>query len=39
MKELGLSNTRKLVRLVEDGSFLKAENTAAPSMTAADYFR
>ena len=38
-RELGLSNTRKLVRLVEDGFFLKAENTEVPSMTAADYFR
>lgn len=38
-KELGLSNTRKLVRLVEDGFFLKAENTEVSSMIAADYFR
>lgn len=27
------------VRLVEDGFFLKAENTEAPTMTAADYFK
>jgi hypothetical protein len=37
-KELGKDRTRKLVRLVEDGFFLKAENTEVSSMTAADYF-
>ena len=38
-KELGKDRTRKLVRLVEDGFFLKAENTEVSSMTAADYFQ
>ena len=38
-KELGKVRTRKLVRLVEDGFFLKAENTEVSSMTAADYFQ
>jgi hypothetical protein len=38
-KELGRDRTWKLVRLVEDGFFLKAENTEVSSMTAADYFR
>jgi hypothetical protein len=38
-KELGKDKTGKLVRLVEDGFFLKAENTEVSSMTAADYFR
>jgi len=37
--ELGKDRTRKLVRLVEDGFFLKAENTEVSSMTAADYFQ
>ena len=38
-KELGKDRTRKLVRLVEDGFFLKKENTEVSSMTAADYFQ
>ena len=38
-KELGKDRTWKLVRLVEDGFFLKAENTEVSSMTAADYFQ
>ena len=38
-KELGKDRTRKLVRLIEDGFFLKAENTEVSSMTAADYFQ
>ena len=36
--ELGKGRARKLVRLVEDGFFLRAENTEVSSMTAADYF-
>jgi hypothetical protein len=38
-KELGEAGTRRLVRMVEDGFFLKTKNTEVPSMTAADYFR
>lgn len=38
-KELGKAGTRKLVRLVEDGYFLKTENTEVPTITAADYFQ
>jgi len=38
-KELGKDRTLKLVRLVEDGFFLKAENTEVSSMTADDYFQ
>ena len=38
-KELGKDRTRKLVRLVEDGFFLKVENTEVSSMTAAAYFQ
>ena len=38
-KELGKDRTWKLVRLVEDGFFLKAENTEVSSMTASDYFQ
>jgi len=38
-KELGKDRTRKLVRLIEDGFFFKAENTEVSSMTAADYFQ
>jgi hypothetical protein len=38
-KELGKGRTWKLVRLVEDGFFLKTENTKASSRTADDYFR
>jgi hypothetical protein len=37
-KELGKAGTRKLVRLIEGGFFLRAENTEVSSMTAADYF-
>ncbi len=38
-KELGKGRTWKLVRLVEDGFFLKTENTKVSSMTADDYFQ
>ena len=38
-EELGKDRTTKLVRLVEDGFFFKAENTEVSSMTAADYFQ
>lgn len=38
-KELGKGRTRKLVRLVEDGFFLKKDNTEVSSMTADDYFQ
>ena len=38
-KELGKVRTRKLVHLVENGFFLRAENTEAMSMTATDYFQ
>ena len=37
-KEVGEKNTWKLVDLVENGFFLNAGNTIAPSLTAADYF-
>ena len=37
-KELGVKSTMAFVRLVEDGFFLKAENTEVQTMTAADYF-
>jgi hypothetical protein len=37
-KELGKAKTRKLLRLIEEGFFLSAENTEVSSMTAADYF-
>jgi hypothetical protein len=38
-KELGKAGTRTFVRLVEQGFFMRAENTGIPSMTAADYFQ
>jgi len=38
-RELGKDKTSKLVLLIEDGFFLKAENTVVSSMTAEDYFR
>ena len=38
-RELGIHRTRKFVRLVEEGFFLKAGNTEVPSMTASDYFK
>jgi hypothetical protein len=38
-KEIGKSRSLKLVRLIEDGFFLRAENTEISSMTAADYFK
>lgn len=38
-KELGKGRAWKLVRLVEDGFFLKTENTEVSSMTADDYFQ
>lgn len=37
-RELGKHRALRLVRLVEDGFFLKAENMEVPSMTASDYF-
>ncbi len=37
-KELGIANTKRLVRLVEEGYFLKSENTEITSMTANDFF-
>ena len=38
-KELGSKKTLQMVHLVEDGFFLKPENTEVGSMTAADYFQ
>jgi hypothetical protein len=38
-KELGKARTRKLIRLVEQGFFMREENTVRASMTAADYFQ
>ncbi len=38
-KELGKARTRKLVRLIEEGFFLRTDNTEVSSMTAADYFQ
>lgn len=38
-KELGKARTWKLVRLIEEGFFLRAENTEVSSLTAADYFK
>jgi hypothetical protein len=38
-RELGMHRTRKFVHLVEEGFFLKADNTEVSSMTAADYFK
>lgn len=37
-RELGKARTGKLVRLVEDGFFMKSENTEVTSMTAVNYF-
>ncbi len=37
-RELGKQKTRQFVRLVEDGFFLKEENSLKTGMTAADYF-
>ncbi len=37
-RELGKIRTRKLVRLVENGFFLKNDNTEVATMTANDYF-
>ena len=37
-RELGKKRTRKFVRLVEDGFFIKEENSLNTVMTAADYF-
>ncbi len=37
-KELGKAGTARFARLMEDGYFVKTENTQVPSMTAADYF-
>lgn len=37
-KDLGKDKTRKLMRLIEDGFFLKDEDLVVSSMTAADYF-
>jgi hypothetical protein len=38
-KELGRTGTRKFVNLVEQGYFMKSENTEVSSMTASDYFQ
>ena len=38
-KELGKKKASKLIRLIEDGFFLKVENTEVPAMTADDYFQ
>jgi hypothetical protein len=38
-KELGKDKTWKMVSLVEDGFFLKSENTGVSSLAASDYFR
>ncbi len=38
-KELGKKKARKMVDLVEDGFFVKADNTEVSTMTAEDYFR
>jgi hypothetical protein len=38
-KELGRAGTRKFVNLVEQGYFMKSENTEVSSMTASDYFK
>ncbi len=37
-KDLGKAKSRKFIRLVEDGYFLKEKNTTVESMTAKDYF-
>ena len=37
--ELGSKKTLQMIHLVEDGFFLKSENTEVGSMTAADYFQ
>ncbi|MCX5880543.1 MAG: hypothetical protein NTU74_01625 [Deltaproteobacteria bacterium] len=37
--ELGMEKTLEFVHLVEDGFFLKEENTEASTMTADDYFK
>ena len=37
--DLGMNGTTAFVRLVEEGFFLKAENTESPTMTAVDYFK
>lgn len=37
-KELGKMRTRQMIRLVEDGFFMRSENTEIPTMTATDYF-
>ena len=37
-RELGKGRTSKLVRLVEDGFFLRSENAEVSSITAADCF-
>jgi hypothetical protein len=37
-KELGKDKTWKVVRLIEDGFFLKAENTEVSSLTVDEYF-
>ncbi len=37
--DLGMNGTTAFVRLVEEGYFLKVENTESPTMTAADYFK
>ncbi len=37
-RELGKMRSRKLVRLVEEGFFMRSENTERATMTAGDYF-
>jgi hypothetical protein len=38
-KELGKTNTRKFIQLVEEGYFNKEENTVRDAMTAKDFFK
>jgi hypothetical protein len=38
-KELGMSKARQFVDLVEQGFFMREENTEITAMTAADYFQ
>jgi len=37
--EVGSSNTRKMIRLVEEGYFRKDDRTEVSAMTASEYFR
>ncbi len=38
-KEVGVANTRRLARLVEEGFFRKSEQTEVSALTAKEYFR